>query len=141
MAYYMENDYDAKMKPVVAMFTTTNDITATFRDLRDPASAIHQNYTRAIDVITQSAASVINQLYTLIPSDVSAVAPDFLILPIIPVHLAPQSALIANQTASGDTDSIRQITREYNNALLKGAKAIAQRLGSRGNVYTYDVPR
>lgn len=140
MATYMQQDYTRNAKPIVAMFTTTNDITATFRDYLSPTSGIYQNLTSALNIISQSAQSLVNQLATLIPSDTSAVAPDYLILPILPVELTPQSRQIAAD-ANVTTDAVRDITRQYNSVLLNGARSIARRLGSRGNVYTYDVPR
>lgn len=140
MTTYLQNDYSADSKPIVAMFTTTNDITATFRDYLNPTSGIYQNRTGALDVITRSAQSLVDQLYTLIPSNNSTIAPDYLILPILPVELSPQSRQIAGD-ANDTTDAVRDITRQYNSVLLSGARSIARRLGSRGSVYTYDVPR
>lgn len=140
MTTYWQQDYNANLKPIVAMFTTTNDITATFRDYLSAGSPIYQNRTAALSVISQSAQSLVNQLAGLIPSDTSAMAPDYLILPILPVELTPQSRQIAVDAAA-TTDAVRDITRRYNSVLLDGASSIAGRLGSRGSVFTYDVPR
>lgn len=140
MATYLSEDYVANAKPIVAMFTTTNDITATFRDFLSSTSSIYQNRSAALSVISQSAQSLVNQLGNLIPADSNATAPDYLILPILPVELTPQSNQIARD-ANTTTDAIRDITRRYNSVLLQGAKDIAARLGPRGRVYTYDVPR
>jgi hypothetical protein len=139
MQTYLQQNYSSTLKPIVATFTTTNDITATFRDYLDPNSGIYQNLSAALSVGRQSALSFINQLTGLIPNSTSAVAPDYLILPILPVELAPQSMQIASD-ANTSTDAIKEITRQYNIALIGGAKTIANRLGSRGTVFTYDVP-
>lgn len=140
MATYMQENYTADAKPIVAMFTTTNDITATFRDYLSLTSGIYQNRSSAMSVISQSAQSLVNQLARLIPSDTSATAPDYLILPILPVELSPQSRQLAAD-ANATTDAIGDITRQYNRVLLDGARSIARQLGSRGSVFTYDVPR
>lgn len=140
MTTYWQQDYNANLKPIVAMFTTTNDITATFRDYLSSSSPIYQDRAAALSVIEQSAQSLINQLLNLIPSNFTAIAPDYLILPILPVELTPQSKQIA-QDANTTTDAVRDITRRYNSVLMAGANTIANRLASRGNVFTYDVPR
>lgn len=139
MNWYLEHDYKRNSKPIVAMFTTTNDITATYRDFLNSASSIHNDINAALSVITQSAQSLVRQLSGLIPTDRTATAPDFLILPILPVELAPQSRDLALQ-AGTTTDAVRRITQQYNNVLMKGAQDIASQLGSRGSVFTYDVP-
>jgi hypothetical protein len=140
MATYMQEAYTPGVKSLVAMFTTTNDIMATFNNYLDSTNPIYHNNESASAVISQSAQSLINQLYTLIPANSSDVAPDYLILPILPVELTPFAKSTALQGGTS-TDAVRDITRQYNAVLMEGARAIAKRLGSRGNVYTYDVPR
>lgn len=140
MAMYMEEGYTPGVKPLVAMFTTTNDITATFRDYLDPNNPIYHDRAGALNIITQSAQSLIRQLATLIPSDTSAVAPDYVILPILPVELTPLIIRTASE-ANVTTDMARDIGWRYNDVLLPGARSLAKQLGSRGSVYTYDVPR
>lgn len=140
MAMYLQDGYTPGVKPLVALFTTTNDITATFKDYVTSGSGIYQDSAGAMNVITQSAQSLIRELATLIPSNASDVAPDYLILPILPVELTPKVKGVAAQ-ANVTTDMARDITRRYNSVLLNGARSLAKQLDTRGSVFTYDVPR
>lgn len=139
MAWYKEHDYRPDVKPIVAMFTTTNDITVTFKEFNNRTDQHYQDRTVAWSAITRSAQSLVNQLQALIPNDTSAIAPDFLIMPILPVEMAPTSSEIAEGLKT-TMDVMREVTKEYNKILMEGAKGIARELGSRGTVYTYDVP-
>jgi len=136
----MQEGYTRGVKSLVAMFTTTNDIMATFNNYLDSTNPLYHNNGSAAAVISQSAQSLVNQLYTLIPANSSDVAPDYLILPILPVELTPFAKTTARE-GGVNTNAVRDITRQYNAVLMDGARALAKRLGSRGNVYTYDVPR
>jgi hypothetical protein len=139
MQWYLQHDYKGNLKPIVATFTTTNDITATFRDYVNPSSSIYQKKDAALSVIRQSAQSFINQLGGLIPNDTSALAPDYLILPILPVEVTPTGKNLARD-ANTNTEFLAEISFAYNKVLMEGAQSIAARLGSRGTVFTYDVP-
>lgn len=139
MAWYKEHDYRPDVKPIVAMFTTTNDITITFKEFNNRTDQRYQDRAVAWSAITRSAQSLVNQLQALIPNDTSATAPDFLIMPIFPVEMAPTSSEIVEGLKT-TMDVMREVTKEYNKILMEGAKEIARQLGSRGTVYTYDVP-
>lgn len=139
MAWYKEHDYRSDLKPVVAMFTTTNDITVTFKEFNNRTDQHCQDRDVAWSAITRSAESLINQLHGLIPEDTSATAPDYLIMPILPVEMAPTSTEIVEGLQT-TMDVMREVTKEYNKILMRGAQEIARQLGSRGTVYTYDVP-
>jgi phospholipase/lecithinase/hemolysin len=94
-----------------------------------------------METISQAASSLNRQLAGLIPSDASLIAPDFLILPILPLELTLRASELAGQYGT-NADLLRDLTIQYNNVLMEGAKAISSSLGSgsRGNVFTYDVP-
>lgn len=138
-SWYLNNDYNPDVKPLIAMFTTTNDITTTFRDYLNSSSPFYHDRSKAMNLIMDSAQSLVNQLAGLIPSNTSATAPDFLILPILPVDLTPSMKEVAKNAQVAMTIA-QALTMQYNSILMEGAKSIARRLGSRGNVFTYDVP-
>lgn len=111
-----------------------------------------------------SAQSLINQLNWLIPSSSSIApktpltgtlndqpntpSPDFLILPIQPLHLAPKARRIAAAN-NVTTDSLIQLNERYNAMLMQGTQALAKTGAARqstssggdlgGKVYTYDT--
>lgn len=119
---------------------STNPIIGTFVRFWDSDDLIYQNRSAAMDVISQAALSLTRQLSGLIPSDTSLIAPDFLILPILPVEITPRARELAEQYNT-TIDMVRDITIRYNEVMLEGAKDISASLGrdSRGNVFTYDV--
>ena len=137
-------------KSLVPTFTTTNDINSVWRNYLDPSNADYANLTTARSVIRQSASQFIEELRALIPRtgvnasssayDRMQKAPDFLILPILPVELTPQSRQLARD-ANMTVEGVAEITKAYNTALVQGARSLASTLGSRGNVFTHDVPR
>lgn len=141
-----KSQYD-QGKEIVAMFTTTNDITMTWEAHHDeykascgPDMKTCATPNSALEEITKSAESLINQLKSLVPRRKSGrVAPDFLIFPILPVDLAPQSIKSAAKLGT-DANAIKAITEKYNEVLMNGAGQLARRLGKRGNVFVYDVP-
>ena len=143
-AYLSELDNNAtsdatvyQRKSLLASFTTTNDINSVWRNYLDATNPAHLDMSVALSTISDSARLLISDLSRLIPAR-NRTAPDFLILPILPVELTPQSRQLARD-ANTTTDSIAQITTRYNEVLLAGARNLSQTLGDRGNVITYDV--
>lgn len=137
---------DTNHKALIAMFTTTNDISTTFSDYLRNDTSVSGNLNASLAVIASSAQSLVNQLRGLIPSNNSntgAIAPDYLILPILPVNLATQSRNIARDQGRqwNEVEPImKTITERYNSVLMQGARSLASTLGNRGTVFTYDVP-
>jgi len=137
---------DTSKKALIAMFTTTNDISTTFSDYLRNDTSVSGNLNASLAVIASSAQSLVEQLRGLIPSTSSstgAVAPDYLVLPILPVNLATQSRNIARDQGRrwSDVEPImKAITERYNRVLMQGARSLASALGNRGTVFTYDVP-
>lgn len=119
---------------------STNPITGTFLRFWDPEDSAYQNETAAMEIISESATSLTTQLEGLIPSDTTLIAPDFLILPILPFQITPRARVLA-EPHNTTIDMFQTITEQYNRVLLEGAQALSDRLspGSRGNVFTYDV--
>lgn len=88
-------------------------------------------------VINESAQALVTSLLNLVPAQ--GVAPDFLILPVVPLEDTPIMREVA-KALNATTDVCRQLTEQYNTVLMDGAAQVAQKLGSRGNVFTYDIP-
>lgn len=125
-------------KDIIAMFTTTNDITITWVNHKAAIQALDgQAPLEAIREIARSAQVLVDQLTWL--ADEKYACPDFLIFPILPVELTPKN--LKGQTAAGvpNSDAMRAITQKYNEVLMAGAQNIANSIKGRGNVYTFDI--
>jgi hypothetical protein len=85
--------------------------------------------------------SVLDQLAWLIPpkSQQGAVAPDFFILPIVPLELVSRAQYLARK-GDMDVSVVTELTQTYNSVLMDGLPKLAATLGDRGNVFTYDIP-
>lgn len=120
---------------------STNDITMELSYMASPTNPSPRNVTFAVQRITASANSLIQQLGWLIPprSQKGAVAPDLLVLPIIPLELTSRARYLAMK-GNLDVSVIKVLTQTYNQVLMDGLKSLANDLGERGNVYTYDIP-
>lgn len=66
-------------------------------------------------------------------------APDFVVLPIIPYELCPNAQKMARDNGV-PLDIVAQLSQTYNTALMQGTQSLATALGTRGQVFTYDVP-
>ena len=128
-------------KALSVSFTTTNDINSVWSFYLDSTHPGYGDLPIALYIIEASARELIANLSRLIPSEneTDHATPDFLILPILPVELTPQSRRIARE-AGTTTDIVAEITNRYNEVLMEGARNLSTVLGTRGSVYTYDVP-
>jgi hypothetical protein len=140
---YKTKHDDPSKKEIVALFTTTNDISRNWEQYKESYIASCKTVCTtpqgAFDDIVQTASAFLTELNTLIPEDSSLVAPDFLIFPVPPVDLTPGALQKAAQ-AGTDTKAIKEIAATYNAELMRGAQILKQRLGNRGNVFVYDIP-
>ena len=125
---------------------STNDITLEFMKLAASANATADDpngelLAPNLAVLERSAQSLLTQLASLIPSasQVGAVAPDFLILPIIPLGLSVRGNDLVRSEGIGEA-RFRQLVTRYNDVLIKGLTSLAESLGDRGKVCTYDIP-
>jgi phospholipase/lecithinase/hemolysin len=109
--------------------------------MASPSNPHPRNVTAALASATRSAQSLINQLSWLIPptSQKGAIAPDFLVLPIVPLEEVSRAQYLARK---GDMDIsvVKQLVQTYNSVLMDGLDYLAKTLGDRGNVFTYDIP-
>jgi hypothetical protein len=140
-----KTDYDDQSKKeIVALFTTTNDIMWNWGVYRESYKASCTTYCTTPEGahadIRQTVAKFLTALDTLVPEDRTKKAPDFLIFPIVPVELTPISIYEA-LSAGTDTKAIKEMADTYNEELEHGARILKQRLGDRGNVFVYDIPR
>jgi phospholipase/lecithinase/hemolysin len=116
---------------------STNDVTADFRNYLLSNTPVMNNQTDALAVITRSAQALVSDLMDLIPAQ--GVAPDFLILPVVPLEDTPIMRVVAKDL-NASTAVCKLVTERFNTVLMEGAAQIATQLGSRGNVFTYDIP-
>jgi len=147
IANYSSNWDEKRNKEIIAMFATTNDVIVTWDECKEEyktncgssSTTPCKTPKKALDVVGLVAGKLVNGLHSLIPQDVAAVAPDFLIFPIPPLELAPRNVQSVKDIGV-TSDAIKELTEKYNRVLMDGAKSLHETLGNRGNVYVYDIP-
>lgn len=122
-----------------AVTASTNSVSMIMQAYTHPGNPLYHNDAAAFTALTQSARALFTQLRWLVPAGAGTMAPDFLVLPIMPLDLTSRGQYLAT-SANEKVDVIRNFTRAYNQVMMEEAQKFATELGARGQVFTYDFP-
>lgn len=130
---------DASRRSMVPIQMGQLDVFLAWERYLNQQSAYSNRKDLAIQTVQQAARQLLIELATLLstPADPKP-SPDFVILPLYPLELAPRAGRLAEMYGS-DTNFLKDLTVEYNKALMDAARRLSTTRGFTGNVFSVDV--